>query len=216
MKKCISIISAVVLSVATTYAQDLVLFDDTVAAFTGVSVSTPIEATVVCGSENRVVLRGNREKTFFTVAVKSGVLQVKMEQEIFNFFKHRDAVATITVAQPLNYVHASASADVTVPSCAIATDTARIEASSSADIKVNAAAKHIVIDASSSADVSLIGNGGNAVRLDATSSADVQICHVKTLIADASSSADVTYYKVDTVNPKTDSNGEIKHISYCN
>ncbi len=185
----------------------------TLSSFDGISVSQSIDAEIIKGNKNEVVITVSKVDLGDVITeVEDGVLKVKMKKKWnYNWTKKTKVKAVITYKDYPNYISVSSSADL-ISRDKIITDRLELKASSSADLVIEIDVDELEAKCSSSSDIEISGSADRAT-VSSSSSSDFLGENLTVRIADlsASSSSDIYMHVTDELSAKASSSSDIEY-----
>lgn len=181
-----------------------------VGSFTGISASVSTEVEVRIGATLSIVVEADDNIiSAVRTEVENGILEIGLED---NISINRAHIKVVVTAPYLTEISASSSADVTVIDLLRYDGDIKLEANSSASIKLKVDASNIEADASSSGSIEISGRAINA-NYSASSSGDVEAFKLEceTVIASASSSGDIEANASKSLKAEANSSGSITY-----
>lgn len=183
--------------------------------FTGISASVSTEVEVRIGATISVVVEADDNIiSLVETEVQNGILKIGLES---NTSTNNTHIKVIVTAPYLSEITASSSADVTVVDLLRYDGNLKLEATSSASIKVKVNTSNIEAKVSSSGSIQLSGNATTA-DFSANSSGDIAAFKLEceTVAASASSSGDIEVYALKNLKAKASSSGSITYKGNAN
>ena len=184
-------------------------------SFHGVSVSASVDAQLIKGNRNHVLIEvENYDLDDVKTEVSGGILKVGMKSKNnwnLGWSKKKKVKATITYKDELDYLSVGASADL-VADHIIESDELEISVSSSGDMTVEVDVRRLDASISSSGDLYIKGTADKA-KVRASSSADFEGKRLKVGDADlkASSSADISIHVSGDLKASASSSADIEY-----
>ncbi len=183
--------------------------------FKGISASVSTDVEVRIGNTASVVVEADDNIiSVVKTEVENGILKIGLESNTSTSNAH---IKVIVTAPYLSEITASSSADVTVVDLLRYDGKLKLEATSSASIKVKVNASNLEANVSSSGSIELSGSAKTA-DFSADSSGDIEAFKLEceTATASASSSGDIETTVVKNLKAKASSSGSITYKGNAN
>ena len=186
------------------------------ATFTDIKVSNGIELHLNTGSKNKVTVEADENLLgLIKTKIEDGVLKVYSEK---NMYRAKSKKVYVTIIQ-LNNVEASSGSSV-LSKDTFNTKSAKIKASSGADISIALNSETIETKTSSGADIKISGKAINH-NATASSGSSINAYNLKSthVVANANSGGDIDIYASESLEANANSGGNIdfkgspKHIT---
>lgn len=185
----------------------------TLSSFDGISVSQSIEAELVKGNKNEVVITVSKVDLDDVITeIEGGVLKVKMKKKWnYNWTKKTKVKAVITYSDYPSYISVSSSSGI-ISRDKIITERLELISSSSADLILDIDVDELDARCSSSSDIEIAGTADRAT-VSSSSSSDFLGENLTVRIANlsASSSSDIYMHVTDELSAKASSSSDIQY-----
>jgi len=194
--------------------------------FTGVKTSSAIDVYLSQGKGHRIVVEADENLLEYIVTeVKDDVLRVYPDDVNI---RRAERMRVYVTMENVEYISASSAGDV-IGETPVKTETLKISASSSGDVKLEVYAKELFLKTSSAGDITLKGTADyveastssagdikayeletKEADLSSSSAGDIKITVTKRLKARASSAGDIYFYgNPENVDAKSSSSGDV-------
>ncbi len=176
--------------------------------FTGVKTSSAIDVYLSQGAGHRIVVEADENLLEYIVTeVKDNVLRVYPDEDVS--IRRAERMRVYVTMENVEYISASSAGDV-IGETPVKTETLKISASSSGDVKLEVYAKKLLLKTSSAGDITLKGTA-DIVEASTSSAGDIKAYDLKVREADLSSSSagDILITVTERLKARASSAGDI-------